>query len=116
MGKRQRKFERNSQPEQVAQGSLTPGQLETEEYIYEVLPTPDLSPEQGRAAAVAGIGAVGMQRLRLLGELDGLDQILRPRVHAAIEAGVPYRRITELTGYSRSTLSRWAQGGDSTDI
>lgn len=35
--------------------------------------------------------------------------MIRPVVLEAIDAGVPYRRIAELTGISRATVSRWAK-------
>ena len=77
-------------------------------YRYEVIETPEL-PEQDRAAAVGRLAGLGAERLRLLGELAQLDEELRPRVRFALSVGVPYRRIEELTGYSRSALSRWSR-------
>ncbi|MFG1903021.1 helix-turn-helix domain-containing protein [Micromonospora carbonacea] len=109
MGKRQRRRDRQETPETTrtpapqAERSFTAGR-----YRYEVIPTPDL-PEQERAAAVSRIAGFGAERLRLLRELEQVDETLRPRVLQAVAAGVPYRRIAELTGYSRSAISRWGQ-------
>ncbi|GGK63690.1 hypothetical protein Ppa06_19780 [Planomonospora parontospora subsp. parontospora] len=88
-------------------------------YIYapanEIGQEPDVSPEQQIADAVASIAHLGTVRLAVVRQLAGLDTALRPRVEEAIRAGVPYRRIEELTGYSRSMLSRWTRDAGSTD-
>ncbi|MEV4663422.1 hypothetical protein AB0J85_15910 [Micromonospora echinofusca] len=112
MGKRQRRRDRESpQVEPIDMPPLKEGDtFEAGRYRYEVMEMPSL-PEQDQAVAVRGIAALGAERLRLLHELDQVDEDLRPRVQTAIAVGVPYRRIAELTGYSRSTLSRWSQPG-----
>ncbi|MEU8958803.1 helix-turn-helix domain-containing protein [Streptomyces sp. NPDC048518] len=51
----------------------------------------------------------GEQRLQLVAELDRLDAALRPLVIQAVHAGVPYRRIAELTNISRATVARWGK-------
>jgi uncharacterized protein YerC len=42
-------------------------------------------------------------------ELAELEAGLRPAVLAAVSAGVPYRRLEELTGIPRATVARWAK-------
>ncbi|MGW5527433.1 hypothetical protein [Streptomyces xanthochromogenes] len=49
----------------------------------------------------------GEQRLRLVAELERVDAVLRPLVAQAVDVGVPYRRIAELTSISRATVARW---------
>jgi DNA-directed RNA polymerase specialized sigma24 family protein len=112
MGKRQRRRDRESPPaEAIVAPTLEEGAaFEAGGYRYEVVELPPL-PEQDQAVAVRGIAALGAERLRLLRDLDRVDEDLRPRVQGAIAVGVPYRRIAELTGYSRSTLSRWSRPG-----
>jgi hypothetical protein len=68
-----------------------------------------VTPEQRKAEAVVRLIEPGRRRLNLLAELDRLDVEIRPLVLAAIAAKVPYRRITELTGVSPVTLTRWKQ-------
>ncbi|WP_455353066.1 hypothetical protein [Streptomyces sp. SYSU K217416] len=51
----------------------------------------------------------GAERSRLASELERLDRDLKPLVLAAVEAGVPYRRIAELTSISRATVARWGK-------
>ncbi|WP_146017569.1 hypothetical protein [Verrucosispora sp. ts21] len=109
MGKRQRQRDRQV----VAETAETPTFADNHSftagrYRFEVISTPDL-PEHDRAAAVSAIAGLGAERLRLLDELNHVDGALRPRVQHAVAAGVPYRRIAELTGYSRSAISRWGQ-------
>ncbi|MEU3740138.1 helix-turn-helix domain-containing protein [Streptomyces sp. NPDC032198] len=67
------------------------------------------TPEDARAEAVRGLMAPGEQRLRLVAELDRLDTALWPLVVQAVHAGVPYRRIAELTNISRATVARWGK-------
>ena len=78
------------------------------QYTYEVLETPHL-PEQERANAAAMLGALGLERLAVVRQLDALDEQLKPFVQQAVRAELPYRRISELTGYSRSTIARWSK-------
>jgi hypothetical protein len=51
----------------------------------------------------------GAERTRIAAELDRLDAVLRPLVLEAVEVGVPYRRIAELTSISRATVARWGK-------
>ncbi len=51
----------------------------------------------------------GQERARLAAELERLDTKLRPLILEAIKAGVPYRRVAELTGISRATVARWGK-------
>jgi DNA-directed RNA polymerase specialized sigma24 family protein len=44
--------------------------------------------------------------------LERLDTRLRPLILEAVAAGVPYRRIAELTGVSRATVARWAEDAE----
>ncbi|WP_409237366.1 helix-turn-helix domain-containing protein [Streptomyces sp. PA5.6] len=67
------------------------------------------TPEDARAKAVRELMSPGAQRLRLVGELGRLDAALRPLVVQAVHAGVPYRRIAELTNISRATVARWSK-------
>jgi hypothetical protein len=110
MGRRQRRREKStkiSSTETHAEAAFGDGGR----YVYEVIPTPSL-PEQDQAVAVGRIAGLGAERLRLVHALRNVDEQLRPRVRYAIAVGVPYRRIEELTGYSRSAISRWASVAD----
>jgi DNA invertase Pin-like site-specific DNA recombinase len=62
-----------------------------------------------RAEAVRRLVEPGAQRLRLVAELEAVDTTLRPLVVEAVKAGVPYRRIAELTSISRATVARWGK-------
>lgn len=70
---------------------------------------PSGTPEDRRAAAVRRLVDPGQRRRHLAEQLEQIDGVLRPVVLEAIDAGVPYRRIAELTGISRATVSRWAK-------
>ncbi|MFF4604001.1 helix-turn-helix domain-containing protein [Streptomyces sp. NPDC001339] len=70
------------------------------------------TPEDARAQAVRQLMEPGEERVRLSAELERLDAKLRPLILEAIEAGVPYRRVAELTGISRATVARWGKGGE----
>jgi DNA invertase Pin-like site-specific DNA recombinase len=65
------------------------------------------TPAQLRAEAEAAIQPLGRKRLRLQEQLDELEQQLRPLVVRALDMEVAERRITELTGFSRTTFRRW---------
>lgn len=64
-------------------------------------------PEEVRSVAVRALIAPGKARIEAVERLAALDAGVRPLVIAAAEAGVPYRRITELTGVPRTTVGRW---------
>ncbi|MET9520470.1 hypothetical protein [Streptomyces sp. NPDC002994] len=55
----------------------------------------------------------GERRRSLVQEIGKIEAQLRPVVLDAVSAGVPYRRIEELTGISRATVARWAKAGAS---
>jgi DNA-directed RNA polymerase specialized sigma24 family protein len=67
------------------------------------------TPEDARAQAVRQLMEPGKERVRLAAELERLDTQLRPLVLEAIKAGVPTRRVAELTGISRATVARWGK-------
>jgi hypothetical protein len=95
---------RNRQRSKIAQRSPR------EESASVVEPSPR-TPEDARATAVRLLLEPGRERARLAAELERLDADLRPLVLGAIEAGVPYRRISELSGVSRATVARWGTAG-----
>ena len=74
------------------------------------------SPEERRAQAVHGLSEPGQQRMRLTADLLALDLRLRPLVIRAAVAGVPYRRIAELTGISHATVARWLKDAGPLDL
>jgi DNA-directed RNA polymerase specialized sigma24 family protein len=49
-------------------------------------------------------------------DLLTLNQRLRPLVIRAAVAGVPYRRIAELTGISHATVARWLKDAGPLDL
>jgi DNA-directed RNA polymerase specialized sigma24 family protein len=67
------------------------------------------TPEERQAAAVRSLVEPGERRQMLAQELAELEAGLRPAVLAAVSAGVPYRRLEELTGIPRATVARWAK-------
>lgn len=69
----------------------------------------EATPEDLRAHAVRQLSGVGRRRIELASELADLDSALRPLVQEAVAAGVPYRRIEELTGISRASVTRWTR-------
>lgn len=73
-------------------------------------PSAATTPEDARADAVRRLIEPGKQRLHLVAELETVDTALRPLVVEAVRAGVPYRRIAELTSISRATVARWGSG------
>ena len=77
-----------------------------------VTPTAQATPEDRRALVVRKLAEPGRQRIRLAAELQDLDHQIRPLVVQAVVAGVPYRRIAELSGISRATVSRWVKDSD----
>lgn len=79
------------------------------------VPAPDAhasTPEDARAKAVRQLVEPGKERVRLAAELERLDTHLRPLVLEAVSAGVPTRRIAELTGLSRATVARWGKNAE----
>lgn len=66
------------------------------------------TPEEVRAAAVAALSGPGAERLKLMAQVDQIDERLRPLVRDAVAAGVPKTRIRELTGLARGTIGSWS--------
>lgn len=62
---------------------------------------------QLRAQAEEELRPLGQRRVQLVTELETLNEELRPLVIRAVEAGVSYRRVGELTGLSRNTVGGW---------
>ncbi|MFK0105683.1 helix-turn-helix domain-containing protein [Streptomyces sp. NPDC091217] len=77
--------------------------------VADALPT---TPEDARAKAVRQLVEPGEERVRLAAELERLDARLRPLILEAVSAGVPYRRLAELTGISRATVARWGKSAE----
>ncbi|MEV7390233.1 helix-turn-helix domain-containing protein [Streptomyces sp. NPDC091215] len=77
--------------------------------MADALPT---TPEDARAKAVRQLVEPGEERVRLAAELERLDARLRPLILEAVSAGVPYRRLAELTGISRATVARWGKSAE----
>ncbi|MHA5050240.1 hypothetical protein [Streptomyces sp. SD15] len=73
---------------------------------------PASTPEDARANAVRQLVEPGEERVRLAAELERLDTHLRPLILEAISAGVPYRRVAELTGISRASVARWGKSAE----
>lgn len=69
----------------------------------------DGGPEERRAKAVRQLVKPGRRRLELAAELDRASAALRPLILEAVQAGLTYRRIAELTGISRATVGRWVK-------
>jgi hypothetical protein len=67
------------------------------------------TPAQLRATAEAALKPLGQRRIKLLAQLEELEQELRPLVAKAVEMEVPYRRINELTAVSPNTARAWAK-------
>jgi DNA-directed RNA polymerase specialized sigma24 family protein len=67
------------------------------------------TPEEARASAARSLAEPGRERLRLVARLEEVDKSIRPLVAQAVAAGLPYRRIAELTGVSRATVGRWVK-------
>lgn len=72
----------------------------------------DDTPEERRAAAVRRLVGPGERRRLLAKELREVEAELRPAVADAIGAGLPYRRIEEITGIPRATVARWAKSNE----
>jgi DNA invertase Pin-like site-specific DNA recombinase len=69
----------------------------------------DVTPAMLRAEAAAALEAPGARRKSLRAELDEAESELRPLIRKAVAAEVPTRKIQELTGVSRVTITRWSQ-------
>jgi hypothetical protein len=68
------------------------------------------TPAQLRADAEAALADPGKRRIRLLAELDEVDDELRPLIQAAREVELPIRRITEITAVAPNTVRSWTKG------
>ncbi|NUV78216.1 hypothetical protein G6W47_28855 [Streptomyces sp. CAI-21] len=71
-----------------------------------------MTPAEMRAAAEAALTPLGRKRIRLLAELDKVEEELKPLVGAALRVEVPERRIAELTALARGTVRRIKESGD----
>lgn len=89
-------------------GSRPTGSLEGKVVTTPTAPAV-VSEEEQRAEVARELADLGKRRLRLVGQLKDVDGDLRPAVIKAARAGLPYRRIEELTGVSRATVGRWAR-------
>jgi hypothetical protein len=67
------------------------------------------TPAELRADAEAALKPLGQRRIRLLAQLDEVDQQLRPVIATAVAMEVPYRRINELTAVAPNTARAWAK-------
>ncbi|MCQ4045495.1 hypothetical protein ACFOSC_01825 [Streptantibioticus rubrisoli] len=65
------------------------------------------TPAQLRADAEEALKGPGQRRVKLLAQLEELDEELRPLIRAAREVELPIRRITELTAVAPNTVRAW---------
>jgi hypothetical protein len=67
------------------------------------------SPAELRADAEKAITPLGQKRIKLLAQLEEIDEELRPLVAEAVRMEVPYRRINELTAVAPNTARAWSK-------
>lgn len=67
------------------------------------------TPAELRADAEKALTPVGRKRIRLLAQLDEVDEELRPLIEAARRVELPIRRITELTAVAPNTVRAWTK-------
>lgn len=67
------------------------------------------SPAELRADAEKAITSPGQRRIRLLAQLEEVEEELRPLIAEAVRMEVPYRRINELTAVSPNTARAWSR-------
>ncbi|MBQ0855733.1 hypothetical protein J8N05_47115 (plasmid) [Streptomyces sp. BH-SS-21] len=67
------------------------------------------TPAELRADAEASLKAPGQQRIKLLAQLEEIEEGLRPLVAEAVRMEVPYRRINELTAVAPNTARAWSK-------
>ncbi len=60
-----------------------------------------------RAEAEEDLRPLGRKRIELMACLNEIDKELRPKVLAASEVEISARRIGELTGLARNTVTAW---------
>jgi DNA invertase Pin-like site-specific DNA recombinase len=72
-----------------------------------------ITPAQLREEAAQRLIEPGRRRRELVAQLADVDAEIRPLVMDAIAAEVSHRRIQELTGISRATLTRWTRAATS---
>lgn len=70
------------------------------------------TPAQLRADAEAALTRPGKRRIRLLAELEEVDEELKPLIRTAREMELPIRRITELTAVAPNTVRSWLRESD----
>lgn len=68
-----------------------------------------LTPAELRAQAEAALKPLGQRRIKLLAELEAVEEELRPLVATAVRMEVPYRRINELTAVAPNTARAWSK-------
>jgi hypothetical protein len=69
------------------------------------------TPAELRADAEAALKPLGQKRIKLLAQLEAVEEELRPLIAQAVRMEVPYRRITELSAVSPNTARAWAKTG-----
>lgn len=65
------------------------------------------TPAELRSEAEQALEAPGQKRVRLLAQLDEVEQELRPLIARAVTMEVPFRRINELTAVAPNTARAW---------
>lgn len=73
--------------------------------------TDDVTPAQIRAQAEAKVRPLGQRRIKLLADLEALEDELRPVVREAVRVEVSQRKLSAMTGLSTTTIGKWAKGG-----
>jgi hypothetical protein len=69
------------------------------------------TPAELRADAEATLKPLGAKRIKLLAQLEEIDEELAPLIRSARTVELPIRRITELTGVSPNTVRAWTKAG-----
>lgn len=69
------------------------------------------TPAELRADAEATLKPLGTKRIKLLAQLEEIDEELAPLIRSARTVELPIRRITELTGVSPNTVRAWTKVG-----
>lgn len=69
----------------------------------------DVTPAQLRARAEEKLRPLGQRRIRLLAELEEVEQELRPIVQEAVRVEVSQRKISAMTALSTTTIGKWSR-------
>ncbi|CAL9641647.1 hypothetical protein [Streptomyces sp. enrichment culture] len=67
------------------------------------------TPAELRAEAEVALKPLGQKRIRLLAQLEEVEEQLRPLVMEAVRMEVPFRRINELTAVAPNTARAWSR-------